>query len=150
MSIAAHRALVLRETLISMAINMAISAGFFLAVFGLGGTVSSRLLALDCLPQSFMVGLMGALMPALMVRRRLVQAPDPGRMPVIRRAVGAALLMLLSVGGGLAALAFAAAPVLTPGGLALGAKVSLGGLMAAIVTPWAVVCALPSEYEVLA
>ena len=147
MSLAASRGLLLRETLISMAVNMAISAGFFLGMFGLRGMASSRLLAFDCLPQSFMVGLMSALVPPLMLRRRLVRASDPGRMFVIRRAIGIALVMLLSVGGGLLALAYAAAPVLIPGGLALGAKVSLGGLIAAVVTPWAIVRALPLKHK---
>ena len=42
--LAASFGLLLRETLISMAVNMAISAGFFLGMFGLRGMASSRLL----------------------------------------------------------------------------------------------------------
>lgn len=64
-----RRAIILRETIVSIVINMAITAGFFFALFGLGGRIDGAAYGQDFLPQSFMVALMGALIPGLLVRR---------------------------------------------------------------------------------
>lgn len=68
------RGIIARESIISGLINMAISAGFFFALFGGSTTVPFRgrgMLIFDALPQGFMVGTMGALVPVLLVRRRM-------------------------------------------------------------------------------
>lgn len=64
-----------RETAISSAINAAISAGFFLAVFGFGAAIEVWGLgnyAFDFLPQSFAVAFFGCFVPSLLTRRALL------------------------------------------------------------------------------
>lgn len=70
-----------RETLVSAAINGAISVGFFLLVFagvdpvpvwGVGNYAS------DFVPQSFMVGFMATLVPGLMCLRVIAAGRFPG------------------------------------------------------------------------
>eukprot|EP01037_Dinobryon_pediforme_P024889 gene24889-26841_t len=62
------RAVLLREAVISAAINAVLSIVFFVLVFGV--SVAPRLDALgpDFLPQAFMVSLMGSLVPAMLLR----------------------------------------------------------------------------------
>jgi hypothetical protein len=57
-----------RETAVSIAINVALSATFFIAVFGTGRDVpvwSVGGYVLDFAPQGFMIGLMATLVPRL-------------------------------------------------------------------------------------
>lgn len=141
------------ETLISIAINAAISAGFAVFVFagqpeiGLWGPSG---LALDFVPQSFMIALMSVIVPTALTRRRvdagtLVARAD--KWPWLPRnlllralfaAVGSAVLL-----GGAATTLLAAAwtgPLGFPAVLAL--KISYGAFVALLVTPPALRAAL--------
>lgn len=63
-----------KETLVSMAINGVLSAVFFLLVFGTAQTVlvwGAGNWVFDFLPQSFMITLMGTLVPGALTARRL-------------------------------------------------------------------------------
>lgn len=87
--------ILLRETLISMVINGALSLIFFLIMFDVRAVVPLNLLGPDFLPQSFMVSLMGSLVPGLLMRKRYGGAARP----VIRRALLFALAGLIGAGG---------------------------------------------------
>lgn len=144
----AVRAHIRRETAISIVINMSIGAGFFLALFGRIDPVpvwGAGGYAVDFLPQGFMVGLMGALVPSLLARRQvargaLATGPGASMLPkglVARCLVLAVLSMLLLAG--LAAAALAASGVATlPFALGLGIKIASSAAVAAIVTPVAI------------
>ena len=129
------RALIRRETAISVVINMAISAAFFVAMFGTGGPVAIDRLALDCVPQAFMVALMGSLVPGLLASRRL-GAGRPGH--VALGAVATAMLAALIGGGGIWLLASAAPSASLPYGQSFALKIAFGGVVAAIATPLAI------------
>lgn len=140
------------ETLIGMAINAAISAGF--AIFVFGGRAEVGLwgadgLALDFVPQTFMVALMSALVPSLLTRRRIAAgaihargAPAPLPRNLLLRALLLASLATILLGGGATLiLAF-----LLSGPVAFGAllplKIAYGALVSALVTPLALRAAL--------
>lgn len=129
-----------RETVISAIINGVLSAGIFAAMFrripdvpvwGLGQ------LAFDFIPQSFMVALMGAMVPGLLARRRMASLKQSA--PRLVRIVGLAVIAALAavvVGAGAMALLFAGlglddVPFAT--GLVL--KVVYGVMLSLIVTP---------------
>jgi hypothetical protein len=64
--------LINRETIVSAIVNAVISVGFFLLVFGRNGEVSAwgaASYAFDFVPQSFAIGFMAALVPALLTRK---------------------------------------------------------------------------------
>lgn len=126
-----RQAVLLRESLISVAINMVISVAFFLLVFGLGRPMAFADLGPDFLPQAFMVALMGSLVPPLLLRGKLGLAARP----IVVRAIGIALVSVVFVGGG----AFAICAMLGEAQLAawpaLALKAAFGGLLAMIVTP---------------
>lgn len=84
--------LIARETLISVVINCAISVGICLLLFGLDQPIPSMALAWDFLPQSFMIALMGTLVPALLLRRRLGTQVRDILLRSLAMAVAAALL----------------------------------------------------------
>jgi hypothetical protein len=102
-----------RETLVSAAINAAISVGFFLLVFqrvdpvpvwGMGNY------AFDFVPQSFAIGLMATLVPGLLCRKAIVEGRIAGSSasPVAPRVMAAravrnAILAVLA-GAGVCAL----------------------------------------------
>ena len=143
-------AFLVRETAISVAINAALSAGFCWLVFGGAATVpvwGVTGLVADYVPQAFMIGLMGSLVPGLLTRRaRLtgrVGTADAGpKGAIVRRAIGFACA---SVGAALAvsATGFAASGMTTlPFATALAIKVSSGIVLALIVTPRAIRAAL--------
>ena len=131
------RRIILRETLVSVAINAVISAGFFFATFGLPTPIPAEALGLDFLPQSFMVTLMGCLIPSLLVRRQSGQSARP----IVLRALLIAVLVLVVAGGGamLVCMALGGDWAALP---ALVIKVLFGALLAAIATPVAVAAAL--------
>ena len=104
-------ALIVRETCISIVINGAISVGIGLLLFGLDRPVPSAALAWDFLPQSFMIALMGTLVPAMAVAAALL----PGAL--------AALLTRISLNGSMDA------------GDVLLLKAVYGATLAAVVTP---------------
>jgi hypothetical protein len=126
----------LREAAISAMINAAISAGFYLALFhglaavsvaGVGG------FAFDFVPQSFMVALMGALVPGLLALRPIAAAGlvVPARSRVVVQAFGFAVLAAL-IGAGIAASLPAYATIGFATGLLV--KIAYGAALGAAVT----------------
>lgn len=136
----ARSAYITREAAVSGVINAAISAGFALTLFGPGevpvwgvpGFVG------DFVPQGFMVGLMGSLVPALLARRAIGQGrlgAIAGKLP---RPVPAALLAALASAALATVLAAACAwlsgQATIPFALALAIKTGFGGALGALVT----------------
>jgi hypothetical protein len=122
--------LIRRETVISVIINAALSAAFFLLLFGGDVAVDVTKLGWDFLPQTFMIALMGSLVPALLTRRHTGAA--------VARIVSFALLVAAVsaaiVGGAALAICHATGgfmPALT----ALALKVAYGACLAAFITP---------------
>jgi hypothetical protein len=142
------RTYIRRETAISVLISMTISAGFFLMLFGVADQVPVRGLggyAVDFLPQTFMVGLMGALVPSLLTRKRIasgaiaaILAPSLWPRAVLPRSALMALFSALVIGGGAMAILAVLSAATIPWTSALAIKVVVGGLVAAIVTPAAI------------
>lgn len=144
----AVRAHIRRETAISMVINAAIGAGFFFALFGGLDPVpvwGAGGYTVDFLPQGFMVGLMGALVPSLLARRQvarggLVAMPGPSLLPrslVVRcllLAVASALLLAGLSAAALTASGVAALPFMP----ALVLKIASSAALAAVITPLAI------------
>ena len=140
------------ETLIGMVINAAISAGFAFFVFGARDEVGlwgADGLALDFVPQTFMVALMSALVPSLLTRRRVAAGaihargtPSPLPRNLLLRALLLALLATILLGGGATIiLAFLlSGPVAF--GILLPFKIAYGALVSALVTPLALRAAL--------
>ncbi len=125
-------ALVRREALTSAAINAAIGAGFFLALFGLDERVGVAALGYDFLPQAFMVGLAAALVPVLIVRQRLGIYEPTGR--IVARALAlAAVSMVVAGGGALLVCRATGAGSLDPIA-ALATKMAFGAVLGSVVT----------------
>lgn len=122
--------MVMRETLLSAVINGVLSLLFFLGVFGLARPVAWGALARDGLPQSFMVALMGSLVPCLIVATKLRRPRKPA---VIRALCFAGAALLLLGGGGW--LLLHGRPGTVPAGVALAAKILYGAGLGAVVTP---------------
>ena len=130
-----------RETIVSAVINGAISVCFFLAVFGVADTVLVRGLgnfAFDFLQQSFAIGLMAALVPALFARRALALGRISGTTPsvasVLRGAMMKGLLaLLLGAAGAGAALLISNVEVIG-WAAALTTKVLYGSALGGLVT----------------
>ena len=133
-----------RETLISAAINAAISVAFFLLVFGASARVPVQGIgnyAIDFLPQSFAIGFMATLVPGQLARRALAAGRLSGSTPAIpparvvaRRAAANGMLALV-IGGGLCAAALWASGVQDIGWApAFTGKVLYGGALGALVT----------------
>jgi len=134
-----------RETLLSILINVVLSLAFFLIVFGTADQVPSRGaagLAVDFIPQSFMIALMSTLVPGALTLRRvragaLPRSSRSTRLPakLVPRALLVAVLAVL-IGAGIAG---AVVWFWAPGTLgwlpALLIKLAYGGLLAAITTP---------------
>jgi hypothetical protein len=134
-----------RETMISVVINVALSLGFFLLLFGRTDPIPVWGLgkyAFDFVPQSFMIALMSTVVPGILaIRRRraglVARVESPPRLPrkLLQRALLVALLAVL-LGAGLAALILSAIGIdtiaWTP---ALAFKLLYGGALAIIVTP---------------
>jgi len=126
------RAILVRETLISIAINVAITIAFFFAMFGLSAPIVGSSFGIDFLPQAFFVSLMGTIIPGLLIRRGTGTAIAP----VVLRSAALALASLALAGGGawLIFSQFAAVPA----GIALAIKIAFAAILSAIVTPYAV------------
>ena len=124
-----------RESLISVIINMVLSALFFVVVFGLHGPIHLSDIGPDLVPQAFMVTLMGSLIPGLLTARRHGVAGRSGA--IVGRSFLAALVAVFVIGGGGWA-AFHASTALVPYGATFAARVALGGLLSVVVTPLAV------------
>lgn len=130
------RAIILRETLVSVVINVVISIAFFFAAFGLGASIDGARFGVDFLPQALMVALMGTLIPGLLVRRGRGTAIRP----VVLRSIVIALTSLVLAGGG-AWLVFSAVATIDPNaGLAI--KIVFSAVLSLLVTPIAVRAAL--------
>lgn len=148
----AHRALVRRETAVSVAINVVLSGLFFAALFGLHGPVAVAGLgglAADCVPQAFAIGLMGSLVPGLLTRRRLARgevAAMPGErtLAVPVRALLAAVIAAAAFGGAALLILPLVLPDTIPSAAAAAIKLVFGGAVALAVTPSAVRSALRS------
>jgi hypothetical protein len=126
-------AVIVRETVISMVINSMISVGVFLLLFGIDRPVSPTALGWDFLPQSFMIALMGTMVPAVLLRKRL--GTSLGRILLCSLTIAIAATVIF---GGLAA---ALMHRLFAGSIAadqaLLLKLGYGAALAAIVTPTA-------------
>ena len=137
------------STLISVVISMAISAAFFLLVFGQKPMITVFApdnLAIDFIPQTLAAGFMAALMPALQTRAKMVTGSLAGAPPlpiqiVIRAAwlAGASLLLAAAI----TACLWLGGIETMPWGSALALKVGYGGLLGLIITPIALRAILP-------
>ena len=122
----------LRETLVSIAINVAITIGFFFAGFGLQAPIAGSSFGIDFLPQAFFVALMGTVIPGLLIRR----GSGTAIAPVVLRSILLALASVIVAGGGAWLLFSQVATV--PAGPALGIKIAFAAILSAVVTPYAV------------
>jgi hypothetical protein len=142
-------AYVAKQTLISVVITMAISAAFFLAVFG--GTDPIAVwapdnLALDFLPQSGAASFMAALVPALQARAAIAKGTLPGTAPTIGSIVFRAImlaLLALGLAGIIIALLKVSGIAQFAWATAFAIKVAYGALLGLIITPPAVRAVLP-------
>ena len=153
---AEHLAYIRKETAISAVINAAISAGFVWAAFG--GSRSASVwgpggVAIDFVPQTFMVALMSVLVPTLLTRTRLRKgalhtvAQRSLHVPrnVLLRASMLALIATFAFGGmAVAVLALARFEEIDFFNLAV-VKIAYGALIAIVVTPAALMVALREE-----
>lgn len=142
------------ETAISMMINGAISLGFAWLVFHASEKVLTSGLVHDAAPQTFMVTLMGALVPSLITRKRmrsrhldaLVHVHSPGSTRSTGSIVLTSLVLAVIVAGVGLGVSAAVLPRVFPNGLlfhrVLVLKTAYGALIAAIVTPVAITWAL--------
>lgn len=140
-----HAEYVRKETILSMAINGVLSAGFFLLVFGRASPVPLWGVGnwtFDFLPQSFMIALMSTLVPGAITRKRLrdgVLKPSGIRPRLPSSLIARALV--LGVGAAAVGTASVAAVAAVLGGeemvwgAAFALKVVYGIALAAIVTP---------------
>lgn len=133
-----------KQTLISIVITMAFSAGFFLVVFGRTDPIAVWApdnLALDFLPQSGAASFMAALMPALQTRAAMAKGILPGTPPnvgsIVLRAVTLAVLAL-ALGGCVIGLLTLIGIAVFPWATAFAIKVTYGALLGLIITPPAV------------
>ena len=81
------------ETAVSIVINVLISALFMFAVFGRTPLIDlwgSHGLAIDFIPQTFMISAMSVLVPTLIARKRVRQGVLAPRRSVTRRAYSSA------------------------------------------------------------
>jgi hypothetical protein len=147
---------ILVETLISIAINAAISAGFAFLVFG--GRTEIGLwgphgLALDFAPQTFMIALMAVLVPTALTRRRVRTGALPGRrappprLPrsLLVRALLVASLATVLLGGAATAVLAATWSGALDFATVLPLKIIYGALVALLVTPPALRAALTDK-----
>lgn len=124
-----------REAGTSFAINATLSLVFFLAVFGLSARPLSwgppDALALDFVPQSIAVSLMSALVPALIVRRRLMLTVG---LPLVFLRAGGCALAGGALGGIIAMVMSNSGFPPVPWAVALAMKLIYGGSLGAIIT----------------
>ena len=130
------RMVLLRETLVSIVINVAITIALFFVVFGLGAPISGTSFGLDCLAQAFFVALMGTAIPGLLVRHGSGSAIAP----LILRSLALALASFILAGGG--AWSFFSHIGSIGAGQALTIKVAFAAILCTILTPFAVYRAL--------
>ena len=141
---------VARETAISVLINVALSLFFTWLSFGGEAYAPRDSVLVDFAPQTFMIALMGSLVPAAITRGKLRKGavlplePGSGRYPrnLFLRSLLIAVLVALVVGGIAVALTLASgAETFSFGPLMVG-KAIYGAVVALIVTPVAIRMAL--------
>jgi hypothetical protein len=140
-----HQRYILRETLVSVVINVVLTVMFFIAVFGVGRSVAVWGLGawvFDFVPQSFMIALMSTLVPGVLTARKIASgtlAPSGGRSPLPRRLLPRAALLAVAsalLGTALMALLAQIARIETLGFVpALSIKMAYAVTLAVIVTP---------------
>ncbi|MBA15310.1 MAG: hypothetical protein CMN73_03035 [Sphingomonas sp.] len=140
-----HAQYIRRETFISMMINGALSAAFFLLIFvwfspvplwGIGNWI------FDFLPQSFMIGLMSTIVPGAITKKRLRDGTvrPSGAQTRLPQSLILRALLLAAASALIGTAAIAAIAALT-GAAEIGwseafaLKVLYGIILAAIVTP---------------
>jgi hypothetical protein len=141
-----------RETAISFVINAVLSAAFCWLVFGGHAEVpswSAGGLVVDYLPQGFMIGLMGALVPGLLARKARSAGRIDGVAPtpppvgaVVRRALWTAVACALSATAIAALLLRVGAVEQMSFATAFVVKVASGIVLALVATPPAIRAAL--------
>ena len=141
-----HRAYLVRETVISILINAALSAAFVFIMFGgvdpvpvrgLGGAV------FDFLPQTFMISLMSTLVPSALTAKRLrtgsitALPASMHKLPkaLLLRSVTVAVVTTIALGIAAAATFYVAGIGSLPFATLLVTKILYGALVALIVTP---------------
>lgn len=150
MATIADRSYVARETAISVVINVAISLFFTWLVFGGEPSAPRDAVLVDFVPQTFMIALMGSLVPAAITRGKMRKgavgplAASSSRFPrnLLLRSLLVALLVTVVVGGLAAALTLASGVETFPFGPLMVGKALYGALVALLVTPVAVRMAL--------
>ena len=139
----------LRETLVSMMINASLSALFVFLIFGgrdrvaLWGTGG---LALDFVPQTFIIAFMATLVPSLITRRRIRlgkmagAASGASKLPgnlVMRSLMIAALVSIVAIPLAVAAIAFCSSGELNFATV-LPMKILYGATLALLVTTFSI------------
>lgn len=152
MTAPAVRRYMMIETIISVVINSAISAGFAWFVFGgapLAKVWTPGGVAFDFVPQTFMISLMSVLVPTALTRKRvragtIERSPADSRLPsnIFLRALLIAVSATVVLGGmGVALLAVLGINTI-PFGMLFPAKIAYGAAVSLIVTPIALRAAL--------
>ncbi|HTU12093.1 MAG TPA: hypothetical protein VMG08_14475 [Allosphingosinicella sp.] len=147
-----HRYIV-TETLLSMAVNAAFSAGFAFLIFGGRSEIGlwgPSGLALDFAPQTFVIALMSVLVPTALTRRRMRSGAlerssgASSRLPrnLLVRALLVAVLATLALGGAATLLLATNWPGPLTFAAVLPLKIVYGALVASVVTPLALRAAL--------
>ena len=129
-----ERFVIVRETIISVIVNTAMSIAFFLVVFGMKAPIRLGDMELDFLPQTFMVALMGTLVPPLLLRRKSGAAVQP----IVVRSFLAAVVSLALAGGAAYAICRGNAGITLRPASALVMRAAYGAMLTLIVTPWAI------------
>jgi hypothetical protein len=127
-----QQALILRETAVSAVINAGLSILFFLLLFGVSQSVRPNDLAPDFFPQSFMVALMGSLVPSLLLRRKIGGHLTAILIRAVTLAIGATL-----IAGGAGYLTMSQFTSVLPLFAAIAIKAIFGAALAIVVTPLA-------------
>ncbi|WP_088183732.1 hypothetical protein [Sphingobium sp. Z007] len=128
-----------REAAISIVINGVLSLAFFLGVFGTQPRLlrwgAPDQLAQDFVPQSIAVALMSALVPSLIVRRKLIRAAVQHAVSLRGILLRAALFAIAGAGlGGLLAVSIGGLDVPSIAwGAAMMIKIAYGGALGALV-----------------
>lgn len=132
-----------RESLVSAVINAVISTGFFVLVFGRLTAVpfwGPGGLIVDAAPQSFMVALMGTLVPGLLTRAAVGRGKLPSSRTVTVRRLIRSSLAVGALAAGFGVLLTAILASLVPGSAPFGpvavAKIAYGAFLGWMVTGW--------------
>ncbi|HEX8415447.1 MAG TPA: hypothetical protein VF637_16435 [Sphingomicrobium sp.] len=138
---AAGRAALLRqETILAGVINMVLSILFFLLIFG-WAPATSRSLAMDFLPQTFGITMLGGIVPGFLTLGRIKRGivvplrTPPTRAGLVARITLVAVSAVVVIGGlaGLAMATFAPASIAPLPAVVL--KAVYGAILGIVVTP---------------